>query len=86
MQIRKHGVQRLFENDAETAATVSAMLIELERHGMDAVRRYSRQFDDWDPAAFRLNKTQIDEAIAQVSDQAIRDTDFCQSNVRSFAR
>ncbi len=86
MQIRKHGVQRLFENDAETAATVSAMLIELERHGMDAVRRYSRQFDDWDPAAFRLNKTQIDEAIAQVSDQAIRDTDFCQSNVRSFAQ
>ena len=86
MQIRKHGVQRLFENDAETAATVSAMLIELERHGMDAVRRYSRQFDDWDPASFRLNKTQIDEAIAQVSDQAIRDTDFCQSNVRSFAQ
>ena len=86
MQIRKHGVQRLFENDAETAATVSAMLIELERHGMDAVRRYSRQFDDWDPASFRLNNTQIDEAIAQVSDQAIRDTDFCQSNVRSFAQ
>lgn len=85
MTIFKQGQQRLFENDTETAAVVSRMLIELERDGMDAVRRYSRQFDGWEPATFLLSPKQIDDAIAQVPEQAIRDTDFCQANVRSFA-
>jgi sulfopropanediol 3-dehydrogenase len=61
------------------------MLLELERDGMDAVRRYSRQFDDWDPPSFRLTREQIDAAISQLPNQAIRDTDYCQGNVRRFA-
>ena len=85
MKTLKQGVQRLFESDTETASVVSRMLLELERDGMDAVRRYSRQFDEWDPSSFRLTKQQIDEAIGQLSDQARRDTDYCQSNVRRFA-
>ena len=82
----KPGKQRLFEQDRETAATVSAMLLELERDGMDAVRRYSRKFDDWDPPSFRLTDAQVAEAIARLPEQAIRDTDYCQANVRRFAR
>src|SRR3954447_25515682 len=85
MNILKQGQQRLFESDAETAAVVSRMLSELERDGMDAVRRYSRQFDEWDPPSFRLTKQQIEAAIAEVPQQAIEDTDFCQANVRAFA-
>ena len=85
MKILKHGEQRLFETDSETAATVSRMLLDLERDGMNAVRRYSRQFDEWDPASFRLDDQEIDNAIARVSPQAIRDTDYCQGNVRRFA-
>lgn len=85
MKILKQGEQRLFETDSETAAVVSRMLIDLERSGMDAVRRYSRQFDDWEPESFRLTGPQIDEAIASVSKQAIEDTDYCQGNVRRFA-
>ena len=86
MQILKPGQHRLFENDPETAATVSRMLLDLERNGMDAVRRYSRQFDEWDPPSFRLDQSQIEEAISRVSGQAIRDTDYCQDNVRRFAQ
>lgn len=86
MKILKHGQRRLFESDSETAAVVSRMLIELERDGMDAVRRYSRQFDDWDPVSFQLTQREIDEAIAEVPEQAIHDTDYCQNNVRSFAQ
>lgn len=85
MKIIKNGGHRLFENDPETAATVTKMLLELEKEGMDAVRRYSRQFDDWDPKSFRLDAKQIEEAIAQVPRQAIEDTDYCQGNVRRFA-
>jgi sulfopropanediol 3-dehydrogenase len=86
MRVLKDGGHRLFENDAETAAVVSRMLLELERDGMDAVRKYSRQFDGWDPSSFRLTREQIEDATQQLSAQAIRDTDFCQANVRAFAQ
>jgi sulfopropanediol 3-dehydrogenase len=61
------------------------MLLDLERNGMDAVRRYSRRFDDWDPPDFRLSSGQIAEAIASLPEQAVRDTEYCQGNVRRFA-
>ncbi len=86
MKILKEGTQRLFEADTETAAVVTQMLLELERDGMDAVRRYSEKFDEWNPPSFRLERTQIDEAIATLSPQAIADTDYCQANVRHFAQ
>jgi sulfopropanediol 3-dehydrogenase len=74
MKVLKHGVQRLFGSDAETSAVVSRMLIALERDGMDAVRRYSVEFDNWNPPSFRLSPQQIEEAILQLSEQAIHDT------------
>ena len=85
MKIAKSGRHRLFERDQETAGIVSEMLIDLEKNGMDAVRKYSRQFDDWDPPSFRMSQREINEALAQMSPQAIRDTDYCQSNVKKFA-
>lgn len=86
MKIIKPGQQRLFENDSETAAVVTRMLLDLEKNGMDAVRKYSRQFDDWDPPRFDLTASQIDEAIGSLSPRAIEDTDYCQGNVRRFAQ
>ncbi|HYP04677.1 MAG TPA: histidinol dehydrogenase, partial [Bryobacteraceae bacterium] len=85
MKIIKDAEHRLFDTDPETAATVTRMLLDLERNGMDAVRKYSRQFDEWEPQDFLLTRAQIDEAIAKLSQQAIDDTDYCQSNVRRFA-
>ncbi len=86
MQMLKEGGHRLFEKDPETARIVSDMLIDLEKNGMDAVRRYSRKFDDWDPAGFELDEKQIQTAIGKLEPQIIKDTDFCQENVRSFAK
>ena len=85
MKIIKAGRQRLFGQDSETAATVSRMLLDLEKNGMDAVRRYSREFDEWNPPSFRLTPHQIEAAMAQLPEQAIADTDYCQGNVRRFA-
>jgi sulfopropanediol 3-dehydrogenase len=85
VKVIKEGSHRLFDTDPETASTVSSMLLDLERNGMDAVRKYSRQFDDWDPVDFQLTRKQIDAAIESLPEQAIRDTDYCQSNVRRFA-
>lgn len=86
MKIVKPGGHRLFEKDPQTAAIVSEMLLDLEAHGMDAVRKYSRRLDDWDPPSFEMTPGQIQQAISQLTPQAIRDTDFCQGNVRRFAQ
>ncbi len=86
MKVIKQGIHRLFESDPETTRIVSEMLTDLERNGMDAVRRYSAKFDDWSPESFELTDEQIDEAISSLSEQAIADTDYCQANVRAFAQ
>jgi len=52
---------------------------------MDAVRKYSQKFDDWNPTSFELSEQQINEAISKCDEQLIQDTDFCQKNVRDFA-
>jgi len=86
MKILKPGKHRLFEHDFETAKIVSEMLIDLEKNGMDAVRRYSKQFDDWAPTSFQMSPAEIEKSIGEVSAQAIQDTDYCQANVRAFAQ
>jgi sulfopropanediol 3-dehydrogenase len=86
MKAIKEGGHRLFEEDTETAAYVSGLLKDLKKNGMDAVRKYSKDFDGWAPAEFELSPAQIDEAISKCDDQLIRDTDFCQNNVRTFAQ
>jgi sulfopropanediol 3-dehydrogenase len=61
------------------------MLLDLEKNGLDSVRKYSKRFDGWDPPDFELSKRQIDIAISECDKQLIADTDYCQSNVRNFA-
>jgi sulfopropanediol 3-dehydrogenase len=86
MKIIKNGNHRLFEKDPATAKLVSDMLLDLEEHGMDAVRKYSKQFDDWSPASFELSGKEIEAILKSLPDQLVRDTDFCQGNVRKFAQ
>lgn len=86
MQIIKNGGHRLFEQDPATAKVVSEMLADIEKNGLDAVRKYSRQFDAWNPNRFELTPKEIDQAIDALDQQVIDDTDFCQNNVRNFAK
>ena len=86
MKVIKEGGHRLFEEDRDTTQYVREMLDDLGKNGMDAVRKYSRKFDDWDPVSFELSEQQIGEAIAKCDQQLVDDTDFCQDNVRAFAQ
>ncbi len=85
MKTIKGGGHRLFEKDPETSATVTEMLLELEKGGIDAVRTYSRKFDDWDPPDFEMGEADITKAVASLPRQVLEDTAFCQDNVRRFA-
>jgi len=86
MKAIKKGAHRSFEEDKETSHVVSGMLEDLEKNGMDAVRRYSQKFDDWNPRSFELSHKEIEAAIVKLPEQVIKDTDFCQQNVRNFAK
>jgi sulfopropanediol 3-dehydrogenase len=86
MKIIKNGGHRLFENDPETSRVVFEMLRDLERNGLDAVRKYSERFDSWNPPTFELNEAQIQAAIASLPEQVLQDTDYYQANVRRFAQ
>ncbi|WP_406698760.1 histidinol dehydrogenase [Singulisphaera sp. Ch08] len=86
MKVIKNGGHRLFENDQETAKVVSEMLLDLERGGMDSVRKYSQRFDDWNPDQFELDDREVNSILAKLPERLIEDTDYCQGNVRKFAQ
>jgi len=69
MRIIKNGEHRLFETDHETSKTVSQMLLDLEKNGLDAVRTYSEKLDDWNPPDFELSEKQIEESIDSLDHQ-----------------
>lgn len=72
--------------DAKVRASVEDIIRDIEARGDDAVRDYSRKFDNWDPADFRLSRAEIEAARKQLSDREIEDIAFAQTQVRHFAQ
>jgi sulfopropanediol 3-dehydrogenase len=69
----------------ELRARVSDMLREIERGGIDAVRRYSADLDNWNPDSFLVSDEEFERA-AESLDEELRDhIAFAQSQVRGFA-
>ena len=79
MQIRAN-------DDAKVRATVESIIRDVEQRGDDAVHEYSRQFDNWDPADFRLSMAEIEAARKALSDREIEDIRFAQTQVQRFAQ
>ncbi|MCM5570235.1 histidinol dehydrogenase [Burkholderiaceae bacterium FT117] len=74
------------EADAKVRATVEAIIADIEKRGDEAVREYSKKFDEWDPADFRLSQAQIEQAIGRLSPREIEDIRFAQKQIRNFAQ
>lgn len=73
------------EASAQVKATVEEILADVAARGDDAVRHYSKTFDDWDPESFRLTDEQVEECVAGVPPQTLDDIHFAQEQIRSFA-
>lgn len=69
----------------EVRAVVASVIADVRERGDEAVRRYSEKFDQWSPASFRLDREQIEAAIARVPEQTLADIRVVQRNVRRFA-
>ena len=74
------------EADAQVRATVEAIISDVKARGDDAVRDWSKKFDNWAPADFRLSDDTIKTAYDALSPQAIEDIRFAQAQVRNFAQ
>ncbi|HET7450755.1 MAG TPA: histidinol dehydrogenase [Gaiellaceae bacterium] len=75
---------RADDGDA-VARVVDEIVSAVASEGDGAVRRYSAQLDEWEPAAFRLTPEEIAASVARVPDQVLEDIRFCQEQVRRFA-
>jgi sulfopropanediol 3-dehydrogenase len=74
------------EDQARVAATVTEILDAVRAEGEEAVRRYSRQFDKWDPTSFHVSNEEIERATASVDSQLRRQIDFAADQIRNFAQ
>jgi sulfopropanediol 3-dehydrogenase len=64
---------------------VAEIVTDIRTRGEAAVRSYSRDFDRWEPASFRLSDEEIDRLVGSLPRQVIDDIDFVQNQVRRFA-
>src|SRR5690349_19194027 len=71
--------------DPQVVERVSAMLLEIERDGMDAVRRFSRQLDAWSPQRFAASRQELDEAGDAVAPDVRARLELGHERVRAFA-
>ena len=83
---RSKDVRQRAEDDAKVRTTVEAIIADIESRGDTAVRDYSRQFDNWDPADFRLSQRDIEAARNSLSQREVEDIRFAQQQIRNFAR
>lgn len=83
---RGKDVEERAEADRQVRATVEAILGDIEKRGDVAVRELSQKFDKWDRTDFRLSQREIDDCMAQLTDQDLVDIEFAQTQVRNFAQ
>ena len=83
---RGKDVQIRADDDAKVRTTVEGIIKDVEARGDAAVREYSRKFDNWDPADFRLSQAEIEAARNSLSAREVEDIAFAQKQVRNFAQ
>jgi sulfopropanediol 3-dehydrogenase len=70
----------------EIRETVSRVILEIERDGMAAVRKYSQQFDGWNPPSFFLDESAVRAGLEAVDPKIARAIDFAIEQVKHFAQ
>jgi sulfopropanediol 3-dehydrogenase len=69
----------------ELRSRVSQILKDIEQGGIDAVRRYSQELDNWAPADFVVSDAEFERASAQIDDPIKQHIAFAQNQIRTFA-
>ena len=72
--------------DRHVAEVVSRILLDVERGGEAAVRRYSQQFDNWSPPRFTVTRSAIERGCDAVAPALRVHIDIAASQIRGFAQ
>jgi sulfopropanediol 3-dehydrogenase len=83
---RGKDVQIRLDDDAKVRHTVEEIIKDVEARGDEAIREYSKKFDNWDPSDFKLTQAEIEKARKTLSAREIEDITFAQKQVRNFAQ
>ncbi len=83
---RGRDAQTRASDDTKVRATVEGIIRDIESRGDEAVREYSRKFDNWDPVDFRLSQVDIEKAVKSLSARELEDIRFAQAQIRNFAQ
>jgi sulfopropanediol 3-dehydrogenase len=73
------------EATEELRSRVSRILKDIEQGGIDAVRRYSQELDNWAPADFVVSDAEFERASAGIGDPIKQHIAFAQNQIRTFA-
>ena len=72
-------------SDSKVREIVSQILLDVERGGDKAVRRYSEQLDGWSPRRFVLDPDEIERRTATIDDVLRAHIDLAAAQIRQFA-
>jgi len=86
MKIIKKAKERTAEDNRQLRVTVSEIIDNVCENGDEALRSYSRRFDGFERATFRVTREEIDAAYQKMSAQEISDLKEARSNIEAFAR
>lgn len=86
MEYIKRGKPQSQEVTRQIKDTVSEILLDVEKEGIAAVRRYSQQLDGWNPESFLVSDEEIKRAEESIDDDLKRHIQFAREQVSNFAR
>ena len=73
------------QNDPKVAETVSSILLDIERNGMDAVRKYAKQFDNYE-GDFVVEKSVLENSGSNLDPELRGAIELGSERTRAFAR
>ena len=82
----KKAQPRPAEDLSQVRETVRQIIEKVKQEGEDAVRHYSEAFDQWAPESFRISEDDMQSARDKLPVSMAEDIDYCQSQIRNFAR
>ena len=82
----KSAKERPPEDLSEVRDTVRGIIKRVKQDGDAAVRYYSEKFDQWSPKSFKVTGEEIQSAKNMMTDSMVADIDYCQTQIRNFAK
>lgn len=86
MKILKKAQERTEEDRKELSRMVQEIIDNVRGNGDEALKEYSRKFDQCERVSMRVSKEEVREAYMQLSPQEVADLKAAASNIQAFAK